>query len=543
MYKVRGGVKSDFKQDMDTEMSGEGLDASDTPQPEETVMEKEVVTKLETSEESTEPEKPPAADEETEQAAVNGHDTDVVNLKETVEFIVTETVTVSEEKTEMEFEESLPTEKSDTESVPNVPPPEPDESSEKISDPVAALDTEPENIQPEQQPVPENNPEPLPVQTPLTESAPEPEPEKLAESVPVAEIQEQTLPEPVTLQQPVGAPPPPPSKGEGDAEQVETETKLQTTMNTGAEVVAKEEVAENEVPAKPSKDEEEEKPAETVVVTEVSPEKPTEASALKAEASAEIENVKPTEEKKEAEAEKSESDTLKGAEAAPESEGAASEKKDAEIQKEEDAVPASGSLSFAFLEREQTKDTLQTSRILFVLRGLPGSGKSFLARAIADAYKDHCSVVSADDHGVKPENPESSAEGYKALDEAVVARCGAGTSVSVLIVVDDTNHTQDRLARLGEIAEQQHLVAIFLEPRTEWSRDVALLITKTKRGLEATQLEAMRAPLEEMSLPLFFGWFLLHSVQEKVRCTSMDFLKTLDTLEAFKKHMIDCECI
>lgn len=501
-------------------------------------MEKEVVTKLETSEESTEPEKPPAADEETEQAAaVNGHDTDVVNSKETEEFIVTETVTVSEEKTEVEFEESLPTEKSDTESVPNVPPPEPDESSEKISDPVAALDTEPENIQPEQQPVPENDPEPLPVQTPLTESAPEPEPEKLAESVPVAEIQEQTLPEPVTLQQPVDAPPPP-SKEEGESEQVETKTELRTTMNTGAEEVAKEEVAENEVPAKPTKDEEE-KPAETVVVSEVSPEKPPEASALKAEASAEPENVKPTEEKKEGEPEKSESDTLKGAEAAPESEGAASEKQDSEIQKEEDAVPASGSLSFAFLEREQTKDTLQTSRILFVLRGLPGSGKSFLARAIADAYKDHCSVVSADDHGVKPENPESSAEGYKALDEAVVARCSAGTSVSVLIVVDDTNHTQDRLARLGEIAEQQHLVAVFLEPRTEWSRDVTLLIKKTKRGLEATQLEAMRGPLEEMSLPLYFGWFLLHSVQEKVRCTSMDFLKTLDTLEAFKKHMID----
>ncbi|KAF6737749.1 2',3'-cyclic-nucleotide 3'-phosphodiesterase [Oryzias melastigma] len=49
----------------------------------------------------------------------------------------------------------------------------------------------------------------------------------------------------------------------------------------------------------------------------------------------------------------------------------------------------------------------------------------------------------------------------------------------------------------------------------------------------------MKVPLEEVALPLYFGWFLLPAVQEKIRCTSMDFLKTLDTLEAFKKHLID----
>ncbi|XP_070779467.1 2',3'-cyclic-nucleotide 3'-phosphodiesterase [Enoplosus armatus] len=518
---------------MDTEISGEVLDASETPQPEETVMEKEVVSKLETPEESTEPEKTPAADKEAEQLAVNGHDTEVINLKETEELIVTEKVTQSEEKTEMEIEERLPIEISEMESVPGaVAPPEADESSEKISDPVAAFDTEPENIPPEQQPVPENDPEPLPVQTPLADSAPEPEPEKLAESVAKAELKEQTLPEPTTLQQPVDTQPP--SQEEKVSEQVETETELQTKMDTGAEEVNKEVVAENDVTAEPLKEGGEEKPAKTVLVADVSPEKPTDAVLLKEEASAEKGNVKV-----EAEPEKSvESDTPKGAEAAAEGDDK-SEKNDAELQKEEDTVPASGSLSFALLEQEQTKDALRTSRTLVVLRGLPGSGKSFLARAIADAYKDQCTVVCADDHGVKPENPESSVDGFKALDEAVVACCSAGTASSLLIVVDDTNHTQDRLARLGEIAEQHHLVTVFLEPHTEWSRDVAQLIKKTRRGLEAAQLEAMRGPLEEMSLPLYFGWFLLSSVQDKVRCTSMDFLKTLDTLEAFKKHLID----
>ncbi|XP_039979872.1 2',3'-cyclic-nucleotide 3'-phosphodiesterase [Xiphias gladius] len=520
---------------MDTEKSGEVLDASETPQQEETVMEKEVVSKLETPEESTEPEKPPDAGEVTEQLAVNGHHGEVIDTKETEELKVTENVTLSEEKKEIEIEDSLAKEKSETESVPGaVSPAEPDESSEKISDPVAALDTEPENIQPEQQPVPENDPEPLPMQTPLAERAPVPEPEKLAESVPEAELQEQTLPEPATLHQSVDSQPP--GEEAKVSEQVETEAESHTTMDTGAEEVAKKGEAENNVAAESTKEAKEKTPAETILEADVPSEKPTEGMTLKDENSAESGNGKSAEDKKEAE-----SDTPKGAEAAAEGEGEGvkSEQDTAELEKEKDTVPASGSLSFALLEREQTKEALHASRTLVVLRGLPGSGKSFLARAIADAYKDHCSVICADDHGIKPENPEASVDGYKSLDEAVVNCCTAGTASSVLIVVDDTNHTQDRLARLGEIAEEHHLVAVFLEPQTEWSRDVAQLTKKTRRGLEEAQLEAMKGPLEEMSIPLYFGWFLLSSVQDKIGCTSMDFLKTLDTLEAFKKHMID----
>lgn len=455
---------------MDTERSGEVLDASETPQQDQPAMEKEVVSKLETPEESTAPEKPPAAEAETEQPAVNGHDKEVMDVKETGEMAVTP----SEDKKE-------------TESVPGavVAPPEPDESSEKISDP------EPENT--EQPPVPENDPEPLVVQTPLAESAPEPEPEKSAESVPEAELQEQTLPEKATADTQVEA---------------EREAKMEAEKEeVSKEVEAAGDVAKEEV-----------KPAESVVVTEVSPEKPTEAPAP-----AEPGDAKPVE-----------SDTVKAAEAAAEGEAAQSEP-----EKEEDTVPASGSLSFALLEQEPTKDALKISRTLVVVRGLPGSGKSFLARAIADAYKDHCSLICADDHDIKPENPESSADGYKALDEAVVARCSEGPSSAVLIVVDDTNHTQDRLARLGEIAELHNVVTLYLEPQTEWSRDVTQLIKKSRRRLEVVQLEAMKIPLEEMSLPLFFGWFLLSSAQDKVKCTAMDFLKTLDTLEAFKKHLID----
>ncbi|XP_052346824.1 translation initiation factor IF-2-like isoform X15 [Oncorhynchus keta] len=331
---------------------------------------------------------------------------------------------------------------------------------------------------------------------------------------------------------------------------VEAEAVKKVEAEKPAEAVKK---VEAEKPAEAVKKVEAEKPAEAVkkveaekpveAVKQVEAEKPVEAEAVKkveAEKPVEAEAVKKVEAEKPVavmEEKLVEAEIVKEVE----SEKRAAGEADAVEQQKADVVeqiPAPGTLSFAFLEHEQTKATLRTSRTLIILRGLPGSGKSLLARAIADNYQGLCTVCCADDHGVKPESPEASTDGYKAFDDAVVACCSVGTSAQV-IVVDDTNHTHDRLARLGEVAEQHRLVAMFLEPRTEWSRDLPQLAKRTQRGLEEAQIQAMKVPLEETSLPLFFGWFLLPGIQDKVRCTSMDFLKTLDTLEAFKKHLPD----
>lgn len=449
---------------MDSEMSNEVSDASEPQQPEEAVMEKEAVSYVETPKESNEPENPAAANEEI---AVNGHEAQVINLKETEEVVVTETAELPTEESEMESREK-------------------DDSSEKAPEPAAALNSETENAGPEQQSVPENVPEPVHVEAALAGSASEPEPEKSVQSAP----------EP---QQPT-------SQEEKESAPAVTEAEPQVPKDTGA--------------------------GGDGAVT-------TEEKELKKEAG----DVKSAKDEKEAEPEAKEPDTGKEPEEGANEEGVKSEKNNAEPEKEEETVPTPGSLSYTFLEQEKTKETLRLSRTIVIIRGLPGSGKSFLSRAIADVYQDHCSVICADDHGVKPESPESSVDAYKALDEAVVARCGAATSSPVLMVVDDTNHTHDRLARLADIAEQHHCVTIFLEPRTEWSRDAAQLSKKTKRGLAEAQIEVMKGHLEETSLPLYFGWFLLSPAQEKIRCTSMDFLKTLDTLEAFKKHLIDCKCL
>ncbi|XP_052346827.1 2',3'-cyclic-nucleotide 3'-phosphodiesterase-like isoform X18 [Oncorhynchus keta] len=474
------------------------------------------------------------------------------------------------------------------------PEKQPELESAEVSESATAFYFEPDKKQttvPEKQPMPEKTPEPLPLDEPLAENNIDTAPEKMAEPIPEAvKPSVQAAPEPVTqpesedvklLQEKE------PGESEKQAEsgvvlavvpempaEPKTVQEVEADKQTEAEIVpepkkpveaeaVKKVEAEKPVEAEAVKKVEADKPVEAVKKVEA--EKPVEAEAVKkveaekpAEAVKKVEAEKPAEAVKKVEAEKP-AEAVKKVEAEKpvavmeeklveaeivkevESEKRAAGEADAVEQQKADVVeqiPAPGTLSFAFLEHEQTKATLRTSRTLIILRGLPGSGKSLLARAIADNYQGLCTVCCADDHGVKPESPEASTDGYKAFDDAVVACCSVGTSAQV-IVVDDTNHTHDRLARLGEVAEQHRLVAMFLEPRTEWSRDLPQLAKRTQRGLEEAQIQAMKVPLEETSLPLFFGWFLLPGIQDKVRCTSMDFLKTLDTLEAFKKHLPD----
>ncbi|XP_071240647.1 2',3'-cyclic-nucleotide 3'-phosphodiesterase-like [Salvelinus alpinus] len=381
------------------------------------------------------------------------------------------------------------------------PEKQPELESSEVSEPATAKYVERENIQtaePKKQPMPEKTREPL------AENNIETAPEKMAEPVPEAvKLSEQAAPEPVTQPESEDVKLLKPEEKEPEESEKQAESGIVLAV-----------VPEMSVEPKTVKEVEADK--QTEIVLEPEPKKPGEAETVMEEKLVEAEIVKEVESEKRAE-------------------GDAVEQQKAKVVEQ---IPAPGTLSFAFLEHELTKATLRTSRTLIILRGLPGSGKSLLARAIADSYQGLCTVCCADDHGVKPESPEASADGYKAFDDAVVACCSVGTSAQV-IVVDDTNHTHDRLARLGEVAEQHRLVAMFLEPRTEWSRDLPQLVKKTQRGLEEAQIQAMKVPLEETSLPLFFGWFLLPGIQDKVRCTSMDFLKTLDTLEAFKKHLPD----
>ncbi|XP_036373452.1 cardiomyopathy-associated protein 5 [Megalops cyprinoides] len=426
------------------------------------------------------------------------------------------------------------------------PEPEPVKQPEPEPEPVKQPEPEPEPVkQPEPEPEPVKQPAPKP--EPVKQPAPKPEPVKQPEPKPEPVKQPAAEPEPVKQPaaepEPVKQPEPKPEPVKQPAAEPEPmkqpEPKPEPVKQPAAEpepMKQSEPKLEKRMESEPLKQLEPELEKLVQLEPQQIPEvnKHTETEKLEPEApekqpNVEAENKPETEEQLETESVKK-----------PEE----SEKQEQEAQEEQQQAAAvdtpgpivPGSLAFAFLEEEHTETALRTSRTLIILRGLPGSGKSRLADAIHDRFQGLCAVVSADDHNVKPENQASSVEGHKALDEAVAASCTTGTAV---VVVDDTNHTHGRLARLCELAEQHQYYTLFLEPRTEWSHDVEQLVQKSQRGLDKSQIQALKGPLEETSLPLFFGWFLCPDFQDKLRSMARDFLKTLKGLETFKNHLSD----
>uniref|UniRef100_A0A673N8N9 Uncharacterized LOC107755574 n=1 Tax=Sinocyclocheilus rhinocerous TaxID=307959 RepID=A0A673N8N9_9TELE len=72
------------------------------------------------------------------------------------------------------------------------------------------------------------------------------------------------------------------------------------------------------------------------------------------------------------------------------------------------------------------------------------------------------------------------------------------------------------------------------ETKTEGGEDK---VQPEADGVEAKPPKEAETKQKEPELPLFFGWFLLPEEEERIKCATMDFLKTLDTLEAFKEHI------
>ena len=474
--------------------------------------------KLQLHGEHSDPEKVPVTVQETEQLPLNANET----LNGKVDDMTTAVTESAEESKKIEMVANQSPHESLDKLVESEKLAEPEKneagrSVEKVLDPVSHM--EPEHIQN----LPEKTLEALPLDEPLAASHPvvvklsEPVLSESQKPEDTEQLCQDKVPEQsdkrADVQMVMAVEPDTQTKPEivkaAQAERVEAEPQLEAkaVKPKETEEVVMAESPIKEVAKKPAESETV-KPDEDVTVKEVDVEKPGEAETVTVEVVA----VEMTVESKKL------------------------EQQVVTISQGEVPVPAPGSLSFALLQEKQTMATLRTSRTLIILRGLPGSGKSFLAQAIADSYKDLCTVCSADDRIMKAELPEVSA--YKAVEEAEAVRCSAGPAV---VVLDDSNHTHDRLADLAELAEQHRLVPIYLEPRTEWNSDFAQLAKKSRRGLEEAQIQAMMDLYKETALPLFFGWFLFHCIQDKVRCTAMDFLKTLDTLEAFKKHLTDCE--
>ncbi|OCT62006.1 hypothetical protein XELAEV_18043091mg [Xenopus laevis] len=184
---------------------------------------------------------------------------------------------------------------------------------------------------------------------------------------------------------------------------------------------------------------------------------------------------------------------------------------------------------------DHTVTTVRESKILVLLRGLPGSGKSELAKEVEQKYKDSARLFSADQYNVRPAVRSSSGGEYAKLDEDLNSCCERHEAN--IVILDDTHHDRERLEELFDLANKFQFTVIVLEPKTPWRLDCAQLKDKNHWKLTLEELKNLRPTLEKDILPLYFGWFLAKRDEDNLRKTAHEFLEQLGNLKAFKKRL------
>ncbi|XP_037082444.1 2',3'-cyclic-nucleotide 3'-phosphodiesterase-like [Pollicipes pollicipes] len=162
---------------------------------------------------------------------------------------------------------------------------------------------------------------------------------------------------------------------------------------------------------------------------------------------------------------------------------------------------------YPFLDDDETVDYLRTSKVLFVMKGLPGSGKSHLAKRILQRYPDAV-LCSADDFFMKDGRYEFERDQLPAAHEACQRRAErACCEQRAHLVVDNTNVRDWEWRPYARLALRHQYVLLLVEPDTPWRRDPARLVQMNSHAVPEEDIRRKLKSLQ-ISIPLYYGWIL-----------------------------------
>lgn len=136
------------------------------------------------------------------------------------------------------------------------------------------------------------------------------------------------------------------------------------------------------------------------------------------------------------------------------------------------------------------------SKVMYIMRGLPGAGKSTLAqRLVAHESKSHKVVVSADDYFTMPDgayhfDPARLGAAHGQCQQRAEGACKDG----VVVVVDNTNTTRWEMEPYLALARKyEYEVQVVTVETTLSSEDLA---ARSLHGITAERIQQMRAGWE-----------------------------------------------
>lgn len=163
-------------------------------------------------------------------------------------------------------------------------------------------------------------------------------------------------------------------------------------------------------------------------------------------------------------------------------------------------------LQYPFLQDESTISCIRSTKVMFVMRGFPGSGKTTLAEILAYLYPG--AVICSADHfflrnGSFHWNPKRWKDAHLACQKRAEEACQSGK----VIIVDNSNIKVWEMQFYLNLANDFSYITVLVEPKTSWRKELDQLAARTVHDVTS---EFIRRKMEEyqVAIPLYFGWFL-----------------------------------
>lgn len=210
-------------------------------------------------------------------------------------------------------------------------------------------------------------------------------------------------------------------------------------------------------------------------------------------------------------------------------------------RKNEDDNDVEETLNFPFLRDVHSIEFIKKSKVMFIMRGLPGSGKSVIAQQIKQVYGDLAVICSADDFRVNHQgeyvwrSEEYEATHMKCRDKARRS-CEYGIPV---VVIDNTNVDKRMLYNYVSIAHDAHYCVVLVEPRTSWKYSVTDCALKNHHKVTVDILCEQLSKFQQINA-IYYGWFPSEENSRTLKESMLRMLNDcLDKIPSFKDCLVE----